>query len=276
MKIKHNKKRNTAFLYEVLSRELTKAIVSHKKQDKEALLSLVREFFKKGSVLSEELNLYKTLSEESDLDPYTAEKMIHRCKEKYSQLNKNKIFETQSQLISKINKSFGGGVFTHFIPQYKSFATIAQIFNDHTPVKHKVLMEKQILETLSSTKKKAEELVPVDSLGVRQFVENFNKKYSYLLPEQQELLGKYILSIGDNVVDFQIALKEELKRLYNLIEESLEIPEVASDENMVKNTQKLLEDMGHINVVEISESQIKKVLKIQSLVREYEKNDNQD
>jgi len=275
MKTKHNKKRNTAFLYEVLSRQLTKTIVFEGSKEKKRVLNLIQEFFKRGTVLAEELSLYTTLTEEASLDSYTAEKMIHRCKEKYSQLDKGKIFEKQSQLISQINKTLGSAVFSTFIPQYKSFATIAQIFNDSTPVKHKVLMEQQVLDTLSSgenggTPKK---LLPVDSLVIKKFTENFNKKYSHLLPEQRALLGKYILSIGDNIVDFQVALREELKRLYTNIEESLALPEVAADEEMINNTRELLAEMGRINVVDITESQIKKVLKIQNLVREYEKND---
>jgi len=276
MKTKHNKKRNTAFLYEILSKELTKAIVFQESKSKNTLLSILKDFFKAGTILSEELHLYKTLTEKAGLDSYTAEKMIHRCKEKYSQLDKQNIFEKQSQLISRINKTVGGAVFANFVPQYKSFATIAQIFNDKTPVNHKVLMEQNILQTLGSSQTDDKKMESVDSLVIKKFTEKFNKKYSHLLPEQRQLLGKYILSIGDNVADFQITLKEELKRLYTKVEESLSLPEVSSDQDMVHNTQKILEEMKLINVSEVSESQLRKVLKMQNLVREYEKNDDQD
>ena len=46
--MKHNKKRNTAFLYECLIRELTKAILKEDKQRQTKVKGLLREFFTKG------------------------------------------------------------------------------------------------------------------------------------------------------------------------------------------------------------------------------------
>ena len=42
MKLKHNKKRNTAFLYETLIKELTKAVVSKDIERKEILISMLK------------------------------------------------------------------------------------------------------------------------------------------------------------------------------------------------------------------------------------------
>ena len=51
--MKHNKKRNTAFLYECLIRELTKAIIKEDKQKQTKVKGLLREFFAKGKVLAQ-------------------------------------------------------------------------------------------------------------------------------------------------------------------------------------------------------------------------------
>ena len=51
MKLKHNKKRNTAFLYETLIRGLTKAIVEKNKELKDELVSILKEHFEKNSLL---------------------------------------------------------------------------------------------------------------------------------------------------------------------------------------------------------------------------------
>ena len=59
--MKHNKKRNTAFIYETLTRELTKAIVEKNAARKNKILSLLKEFFTKGAPLAEELQLYGVL-----------------------------------------------------------------------------------------------------------------------------------------------------------------------------------------------------------------------
>ena len=45
MKLKHNKKRNTAFLYEALVKEITKAVMDKDVYKKDALVGMVKEHF---------------------------------------------------------------------------------------------------------------------------------------------------------------------------------------------------------------------------------------
>ncbi len=52
MKQKHNKKRNTAFIFEALIRELTKAIVAKDEKKKKTIVRLVKENFKGNNVFS--------------------------------------------------------------------------------------------------------------------------------------------------------------------------------------------------------------------------------
>ena len=95
---KHNKKRNTAFLYEALIREMTKAVVSRDSATKQSVVCLLKEFFAPGSVLSKELALYQALSDTDELDPITAEKLVYQVREAHSSLNKQDIYNTQSRL----------------------------------------------------------------------------------------------------------------------------------------------------------------------------------
>jgi len=76
MRLKHNKKRNTAFLYEVLTKEVAKAIVAKDLKKKDSILSLMKEFFSKGKALRKELELYKLLGEASGPDLYFPERLI--------------------------------------------------------------------------------------------------------------------------------------------------------------------------------------------------------
>ena len=59
----HNKRRNTAFLYEALVRELTKSVVAKNEQKKAAIMAVMKEFFNSNSVLKQDLNLYKEIIE---------------------------------------------------------------------------------------------------------------------------------------------------------------------------------------------------------------------
>ena len=68
MKLKHNKKRNTAFLYETLVKELTKAVVHNKIKQKNVLVSIIKESFAKNTLLRKELDLFKILSETKHVD----------------------------------------------------------------------------------------------------------------------------------------------------------------------------------------------------------------
>ena len=62
MKVKHNKKRNTAFLYEALVRELTKAVVERNTQRSKAVRTILKEHFRRGTVLFSELGCFSALS----------------------------------------------------------------------------------------------------------------------------------------------------------------------------------------------------------------------
>ena len=60
-KTKHNKKRNTAFLYEALVREMTKAVVSQDKERKNNIVDILKESFSSSKILGRELKLYQLL-----------------------------------------------------------------------------------------------------------------------------------------------------------------------------------------------------------------------
>ena len=64
--MKHNKKRNTAFLYESLVKELTKAIVRQQEERKGKIVNIIKENFAKGSALQRDLDLYKSILENKD------------------------------------------------------------------------------------------------------------------------------------------------------------------------------------------------------------------
>ena len=77
---RHNKKRNTAFLYEALVRELTKSIVKKDNNRKSTVITILKEHFNKKSLLYKELQLYKDAASTNELDPQYAEKFINYLK----------------------------------------------------------------------------------------------------------------------------------------------------------------------------------------------------
>ena len=76
MKLKHNKKRNTAFVYESLVREVAKAVVKRDEGRKSLVIKIIKEHFSPNDILAKELQLYKALEETRGLDVYTAAQII--------------------------------------------------------------------------------------------------------------------------------------------------------------------------------------------------------
>ena len=83
MRLKHNKKRNTAFLYEALVRELTESVVKNNKNKQNKIVSIIKEHFGTDSVLKKELDLYKSIYETKHIEKTTAEKIVYQVKERY-------------------------------------------------------------------------------------------------------------------------------------------------------------------------------------------------
>jgi hypothetical protein len=102
MKVKYNKKRNTAFLYETLVKELTKSIVSKDENRKKVILGILKEHFNKNSILHRELDVYKSLYETKGIEQNIANKMIQEAKRVYLSLNSQDIFNQQTQVIAKL------------------------------------------------------------------------------------------------------------------------------------------------------------------------------
>tara|TARA_R110002060_G_scaffold62027_1_gene71432 strand:- start:4100 stop:4924 length:825 start_codon:yes stop_codon:yes gene_type:complete len=269
MKIKHNKKRNTAFLFEVLTRALTKSLVENTGAQTRRIKKIIKEYFRPASALYKELDCYRAFSESEAMDTYTAEKLIFTAKLSHDAINPKKIFSEQSDLIRRINHEIGPEAFNTFIPNYKSYATLAQIFGNKLPVKTRVLLEQNILKTLTQKRTDSDELTPVDTLVVQTFAERFNTQYQVLLPEQRQILSKYVLSFGPNDADFRFYLTEELRRLVNTVEASLEMEEVKLDHHMLSSTQRILEVLRGYRVTNIDDGDLLRILKIQHLSHEY-------
>ena len=165
MRLKHNKKRNTAFVYEALVRELTESVVRNNKNKQNKIVSIIKEHFTSESVLKEELNLYKSIYETREVEKNTAEKIVYQVKERHETLDKKKLFQEQSALINKINKTLSNKVYNNFVPNYKTIASVYSIFQDALPVKDRVLLEENIVDQMSSSLGETKDVQqPIDSL----------------------------------------------------------------------------------------------------------------
>lgn len=271
--MKHNKKRNTAFIYETLSRELTKAILDKDVDRKDKVLSIIREHFSsKNSVLGEELRLYKMILETKNINKELAERIIREAKTSHSALNEKEIFNAQSQLISSINKGLGQHVWSTFVPNFKFLASVDAIFSNKTALKRRVLFEQAAVDAMSKNTNatQSEELKSVDSLTYRTFIDKFNNKYEGLLHEQKDLLNNYIAGFADRGFEMRLYLDNELGRLKASLKESTQLAENDLTKQKMAEVAEYLEGFRKR---EFTDEDLIKVLKTQELVRELAAND---
>ena len=269
-KFKHNKKRNTAFLYEALCNELTKTIVAKDTARQAQVMRILQEHFQKGTQLYTELQLYNVLTGTTGVKLRVAEKMITEVRKERQVLDDKELFSEQSRLIKRINIELGSSLYSNFVPDYKSLATIAQIFGEQSSVKDRIILEEKIVTKMSTPQ--VEEKTPmehIDNLVFQTFSEKFNKAYKEKLhEEQQQVLTRYIFSFSDGGISLNAYLNEEIERLRSVINKSLTSKEIRDDHVMTENTNKVLSALDGFQSAPLDSEGLTKILKIQELVRE--------
>jgi hypothetical protein len=269
MKIRHNKKRNTAFVFESLIREATLAILKNDLERKSKVIKIVREHFKPDSALRSDLNCYRSLYTNQNLNKQISEKILKETKLQRALLNHDKIFDEQTELIDTINKDLSPSIFSNFVPNYKALATISQLFSNKVSPKNKVLLEAKIVSDMSLASRDAMPNNPIDQTVYNLFAKKFNDKYDkVLLEEQKELLKLYVSSFSDSALALKVFLNEEIARLKEELKKAKNVEEVSADHDMLKKTQLVIEKLNSFSKQALSEELLFTIMKTQSLVKE--------
>ena len=268
MKNRHNKKRNTAFVFEALSREATVAIIKGDQARKEKVVSIVRKHFTGDSLLKKDLECYRSLYENQNLDETTSKKIVEAVLAAKRLIDPDGLFKQQTEVINDINKELSPQTFNNFVPNYKSLATIAKMFNTNSP-KQKVMLEAKILEGMVGGIN-TEVLEPMDSLTFTTFTKKFNQKYDdSLLQEQKELLNHYISAFSHDDLETKIYLNRELGRLKKSLLEAVDTEEIANDSEMVRKTHAVRERLESLSKdTTLNESTLLTIMRTQELVKE--------
>lgn len=270
MKTRHNKKRNIAFVYEALIMEMTKASIEDNKDKRDKSLRLLKKYFSAGKPLSKELELYRTLSETKCKNRNYASRLLSEAKNEYAiVVTADELYNEQGKLISEINKEISPTVFSNFVPNYKSLATIYQIFNHKGTVKSRSILEESLVNSMCTKPEQKEVQEPLDNLTYRFFMERYNKEYGEVLSEnQKKVLSYYVMSFSDNGVTLKSFLNEEVGRLRSVI---LESNEIEKDPVMQEMAGKVLQFVDSLKEYQVDETAMRKILEIQELVYEIEK-----
>ena len=223
-KIKHSKFKNTGFLFELLTRQVTLEIING---NEEKAKGIIREFYGKGTELSKELRLFNLLINEKYNTDSKAEKFIDVVLEAHTKIDYKKIQREKYNLVKAIKENFEINNFLSSpVTNYKILASIHKLFegkqNDILDIKDVFDSKLTLVEHISSNspttlKEKEDKLVEeykkqekdLRLLTYKILVETFNKKYTNLNESQKGLLREYINNVN-NTSKFNEYFENEL------------------------------------------------------------------
>jgi hypothetical protein len=227
-KIRHSKFKNTGFLFELLTKQITLEILNN--SPKEIAKEIVQEFFGKKSQLAQELRLYTLLINEKYNSENKAEKFIDAIVETRTKLDEQKLNREKYNLIKTIKENFDLSQFLSSpVTNYKVLASIHKLFEaeikDASNVKDSFDSKYTLIEHISTTSsplKTSEKDVMIETykkqekdlrlLTYKILVESFNTKYATLNLSQRNLLREYINNVT-NTSKFGEYYNSELKKV---------------------------------------------------------------
>jgi len=208
-KIRHSKFKNTGFLFEILTRQITVEVLNG---GDEKAKGIVKEFFGGRTELSKELRLFNLLINEKYNTESKSEKFIDAILEAHTKIDYSKLKREKYNLVKSIKETFEiGNLLSSPVTNYKILASIHKLFegkkNDILQVKDvfdsKITIIEHISNSTPTLKKKEEKLVEdykkqekdLRLLTYKILLETFNKKYTNLDTSQKGLLREYINNI---------------------------------------------------------------------------------
>ena len=269
--MKHNKKRNTAFLYESLVKELTKAVVRQQEERKAKIVKIIKENFKNGSPLHRDLELYKSILENKDkMTKDFTDRFLVETKKDYNKIDRKSVFNAQTKAISQINQQLGADVFKNFVPNYKDIATVGSWFQDNiSNAKSRLIVETKVKSLLIPSEKEEKEMKHIDNLTYKTFVGKFNDTYKNSLKEnQKKLLTNFIISFSDNGLGLKTFVNEEVGNLKKKLSEKLSSGKDTFSQEKRENLKKVAIVLEDFNKNPLDEKLVKKLFYIQDLMEE--------
>jgi len=205
-KIKHSIFKNTAMLFELLTRQITSDIIS---SNESIAIQILKKFFNKNTELIKEYRLYKTLVDEKIKSETKANMLIEAVMKARKGLNRNKLQNEKYELIKTIKENFDiDSFFQTKVYDYKLLASIYKVF-EYNELENPVEITKSRITILENVTKKlnnsnitetisiVNESKEVRILAYKYLVEKFNTKYSNLSEPQKVLLREYIENVSN-------------------------------------------------------------------------------
>ena len=271
-KIKHSKFKNTAMLFELLTRQITSDIIS---SNESVAIQILKKYFNKNTELIKEYKLYKTLCDEKLKSDTKANMLIEAVLKARRGLNKNKLQNEKYELIKSIKENFDiDSFFQTKVQNYKLLASVYKVF-EYNELDNPVEITKSritILENITSKQNNsvitedvaiAQEPKEVRLMAYKYLVEKFNAKYSNLTESQKVLLREYIENVS-NTNNLKSLVQTEAVTIKRLFTKNMHRIKDKSLKIKLQEVSGLLDEYETIKKVE--ENHISALLRYYSLI----------
>jgi len=230
-KAKHSKFKNSGVLFELLTRQITADILAGR--DESFTKNLMFKYFNESTALGKEFQLYNFLVNQSSKNTESADRIIGVVLQTRAKLNERDLNSQKYNLIKEIKDQFDIDDFLkNKISNYKLYASVYKLFESQSSdeanigVEDVVEAREFVIENLTKEKKTDSQTLDVYSsqpadiklLAYKFLIENFNTKYSSLLPAQKTLLKEYITNVS-NTNKFTEFVNDEYKRVSDALKE---------------------------------------------------------
>ena len=212
LNVKHNKIKNTAILYELLSRQITVDVLNDTKSPKS--VKIFKEFFNKKTELGKEYELYSILLEKKYKNDSHASQLVEAVVKSRRKLSNRRLNNEKYNLIKTIKENYDiKEFFNTRLPNFKIMASVYKLFGTETgkedfgPVQKTdsvITITEHI--TQNSTKNNSnsslveefgEQKKDLRLLSYQLLVDKFNSKYKSLNENQKNLLKEYINNVSN-------------------------------------------------------------------------------
>jgi len=212
LNVKHNKIKNTAILYELLSRQITVDVLNDTKSPKS--VKIFKEFFNKKTEMGKEYELYSILLEKKYKNDSHASQLVEAVVKSRRKLSNRRLNNEKYNLIKTIKENYDiTEFFNTRLPNFKIMASVYKLFGTETgkedfgPVQRtdSVITITEHITQNSTKQNKSTTIVEefksqgkdLRLLSYQLLVDKFNSKYKSLNENQKNLLKEYINNVSN-------------------------------------------------------------------------------
>lgn len=285
-KAKHSKFKNSGVLFELLTRQITSDILAGR--DETFTKNLMFKYFNESQELGKEFQLYNFISSQTSKNAESADRILDVVLQTRSKIDSRELNKQKYNLVKEIKEKYNIDEFLkNKIPNYKLYASVYKLFENQSLNEVKFSVEELIdareyvIENLTRDKKNDSQPLDLYSsqpaevrlIAYKFLIENFNKKYSNLLPDQKRLLKEYITNVS-NTNKFTEFVNIEYKRVSSVLKEN--VSKIVNNDVIKIKLNETIIQLSNKNIVGlVKENQLTSLLTAYELVEELNKIQNE-